>query len=410
MNTPTKIDTHYMHMALELAQKGLYTTRPNPAVGCVIVRFDDGYTGSDASPNKNYGTDQDARNIDASNTDAENVAGKIVGTGFHPKAGEPHAEVFALREAGNQAQGATAYVTLEPCAHHGRTPPCAEALIKAGIARVVVAVKDPNPKVGGKGITMLQEAGIAVTLGVCEAQACAINAGFLKVMAGGLPYVRLKIAASLDGCTAMASGESKWITGKAARADVQRLRALSGAIITGSGTVLADNPKLNIRQDIKTTKDIENIPLNSIPQPISVILDRRGRIDDAMVDKLAIFDNEQVLLFSGGGDRLQAKNAKRYKKYTFKDLASVLQTLRDDHEVRDILVEAGSTLATAFLQAGLVDELILYQAPMLLGNTARPMLDMTIDKLAAAQRFELCEASQVGGDVRLRLIKGAFGR
>ena len=201
-------DRYFMMLAIEQAKRGLYTTRPNPSVGCMIVQAD-----------------------------------KVVGQGFHPKAGQPHAEVFALKDAGMQAMGATAYVTLEPCSHTGRTPPCALGLIEAGIKRVVIAGLDPNPQVAGRGVKLLEEAGIAVTVGVLTAQAEALNKGFLKAMRSQMPYVRLKIATSLDGRTAMASGESKWITGTAAREDVQKLRAQSGVIITGSETVIVDNPQ-----------------------------------------------------------------------------------------------------------------------------------------------------------------------
>jgi len=200
-----KEDQHWMQRALNLAKRGLYTTRPNPAVGCVLVKD-----------------------------------GMVIGEGFHPKAGQPHAEVFALRAAGDLAVGATAYVTLEPCSHFGRTPPCANALIAAQVSRVVMATLDANPQVAGQGLARLEAAGIATRVGVCEAEARALNAGFLQTMAGQRPYVRLKVAASLDGRTAMSSGESKWITGSAARLDVQHYRAMSGAVITGIGTVLAD--------------------------------------------------------------------------------------------------------------------------------------------------------------------------
>ena len=205
-------DRYFMMLAIEQAKRGLYTTRPNPAVGCVIVQ-----------------------------------AEQIVGQGFHPKAGEPHAEVFALKEAGTQAAGATAYVTLEPCSHTGRTPPCALALVAAKVKRVVIAGLDPNPQVAGRGVKLLEQAGIEVTVGVLTEQAEALNRGFLKAMRTQMPYVRLKIATSLDGRTAMASGESKWITSTAAREDVQKLRAQSGAIITGSETIITDNPQLNVR-------------------------------------------------------------------------------------------------------------------------------------------------------------------
>ncbi|MFX2222269.1 bifunctional diaminohydroxyphosphoribosylaminopyrimidine deaminase/5-amino-6-(5-phosphoribosylamino)uracil reductase RibD, partial [Acinetobacter baumannii] len=231
-----KQDQYWMQQAIELAKRGLYSTKPNPNVGCVIVKDD-----------------------------------QLIGEGFHPKAGQPHAEVFALREAGEHAQGATAYVTLEPCAHYGRTPPCAEALVKAQVKKVVVACPDPNPLVAGKGVQILENAGIEVEIGICEDLAAQLNQGFLKAMSTGMPYVRLKVASSLDGRTAMASGESKWITGSAARQDVQHWRAISGAVITGIDTVIADDCQLNVRS-------LHNIDIETVAQPKRVILDRRGRL------------------------------------------------------------------------------------------------------------------------------------
>ena len=230
-------DQIWMQRAIALAQLGQYSTRPNPNVGCVLVKD-----------------------------------GQQVGAGFHPKAGQPHAEVFAMREAGNLAQGATAYVTLEPCAHFGRTPPCAKGLVEAGVAKVVVACPDPNPLVAGKGVQILKDAGIEVEVGVCEAEAHQLNLGFLKAMATGQPYVRLKVASSLDGRTAMASGESKWITGSEARLDVQHWRAISGVVITGIETVLADDCQLNVRQ---LSADID---LSTVVQPKRLVLDRQGRL------------------------------------------------------------------------------------------------------------------------------------
>ena len=345
-------DQQWMQHALDLAARGQYTTRPNPAVGCVIVKD-----------------------------------GVCVGEGFHPKAGEPHAEVFALRQAGEQARGATAYVTLEPCAHFGRTPPCANALVQAGVARVVMAILDTNPQVSGKGRSILEAAGIATSVGVCEAQARALNAGFLQVMAGGRPYVRLKVGASLDGRTAMASGESKWITSPAARADVQHVRAISGAIITGIDTVLADDPLLNVR----STPD--GTPLELIPQPLRVVLDRQGRMP-ATAQMLQ--QPESVLLVG-------ASQVDGVETWPATDLASLLIRLRDEKNIRDVLVEAGATLSAAFLQAGLVDELIVYVAPTLLGQTARPMFGFAFEQLSEQLRFEWIDVTPVGTDLRLRL-------
>jgi diaminohydroxyphosphoribosylaminopyrimidine deaminase/5-amino-6-(5-phosphoribosylamino)uracil reductase len=240
----TDIDTahtFYMQRAIALAKQGLYSTRPNPSVGCVLVNNQ-----------------------------------QIVGEGYTAPYGGSHAEVYALRQAGTQAHGATAYVTLEPCAHYGRTPPCANALVNAGVSRVVMASLDPNPLVAGKGQSILQAAGIDTLVGVLEQQARALNKGFLQVMAGGRPYVRLKMAASLDGRTAMASGESKWITGAEARLDVQHWRALSGAVITGINTVLADDPALTVRQ-LPDDYSGENHSIEKVAQPLRVVLDRQSR-------------------------------------------------------------------------------------------------------------------------------------
>lgn len=338
-------DQYFMQLAIDLAKKGQFTTRPNPCVGCVIVKD-----------------------------------GQIIGKGYHYQAGQPHAEVFALQEAkaniGNDLSGATAYVTLEPCSHHGRTPPCADALIKANISRVVVAVTDPNPKVAGGGIAKLQNAGIHVTTNVCHDKAYDLNQGFFKTMSGKLPYVRLKIACSLDGRMAMANGQSKWITGELARQDVQQLRALSGAIITGSQTILDDVPNLNVR-----SKNFAN--LADIPQPLLVILDRRKRLS-LQDDCVTLQQNRPLWLCQDD-----------------KNLSEILTILRDDYQIHDVLVESGATLATAFLQANLVDELIVYQAPCLLGKTAKPMFNASFDYIHEQLRFNLVSRETIGDDLKL---------
>lgn len=338
-------DQYFMQLAIDLAKKGQFTTRPNPCVGCVIVKD-----------------------------------GQIIGKGYHYQAGQPHAEVFALQEAkaniGNDLSGATAYVTLEPCSHHGRTPPCADALIKANISRVVVAVTDPNPKVAGGGIAKLQNAGIHVTTNVCHDKAYDLNQGFFKTMSGKLPYVRLKIACSLDGRMAMANGQSKWITGELARQDVQQLRAMSGAIITGSQTILDDVPKLNVR-----SKNFAN--LADIPQPLLVILDRRKRLS-LQDDCVTLQQNRPLWLCQDD-----------------KNLSEILTILRDDYQIHDVLVESGATLATAFLQANLVDELIVYQAPCLLGKTAKPMFNASFDYIHEQLRFNLVSRETIGNDLKL---------
>lgn len=336
-------DSYFMQLAIENAKKGLYTTRPNPAVGCVLVK--------DRT---------------------------IIATGFHPKAGMPHAEVYALRQAGERANGATAYVTLEPCSHTGRTPPCAQALIDAGVARVVVAGLDPNPKVAGRGVRLLQQANIEVTIGVQTAQAQALNKGFLKAMRTQMPYVRLKIASSLDGRTAMHSGESKWITGSAAREDVQHIRARSGAIITGSQTIIDDDPSLNVRSHTL------GVALDEIPQPKVVVLDRRQRLINTNYKALSY---PQTLL------------------YAESDLEALLHSLVVEQQIYDVLIEAGSQVAGSFIKANLVDEFILYQAPCILGHTGKPMLTLSLDKLCEQRLFHYHSSSQIGKDMKIVLTK-----
>ncbi|AMW77602.1 bifunctional diaminohydroxyphosphoribosylaminopyrimidine deaminase/5-amino-6-(5-phosphoribosylamino)uracil reductase [Acinetobacter sp. TGL-Y2] len=348
-------DQAWMNRAITLAKQGQYSTKPNPNVGCVIVQH-----------------------------------GQIVGEGFHPQAGQPHAEVFALREAGARAQGATAYVTLEPCAHYGRTPPCAKGLVKAGIAKVVVACADPNPLVAGKGMAILRQAGIEVEQGVSEEEAKQLNLGFLKAMATGMPYVRLKVASSLDGRTAMASGESKWITGSAARQDVQHWRALSGAVITGIDTVLADDCRLNVRH-------LDGVDLAHIVQPKRVILDRHGRLPlNAKIlqqpDTVMVMGPFRRELASLGVIQLDVQS-----------LSSLLKTLNDFH-IYDVLVEAGATLSSAFLQEKLVDEMISYVAPTFLGQSARAMFNADFVTMAEQLRFKLIEVTQLGDDIRLKLL------
>lgn len=350
-------DLFWMRRAIELARLGQYSTKPNPNVGCVIVK------------------------------DAQ-----LLGEGFHPRAGQPHAEVFALRQAAEQAQGATAYVTLEPCAHYGRTPPCAKALVDAGVVKVVVACPDPNPLVAGKGVQILQDAGIQVSVGVAEAEAAQLNAGFLKAMATGMPYVRLKIASSLDGRTAMASGESKWITGAAARADVQHWRAISAAVITGIDTVLADDCLLNVRQ-LAAVDDLHNVV-----QPKRIILDRQGRLP---LSAQILQQPETVMVMGPYRAELAALGV---IQLAVQPLASLLAELVKQHQIYDVLVEAGATLSTAFLQEGLVDEVISYVAPTLLGQSARAMFNAEFERMAEQLRFKLCDVTQLGDDVRLRLI------
>ena len=350
-------DQIWMRRAIELARQGQYSTKPNPNVGCVIVKD-----------------------------------GVIVGEGFHPKAGQPHAEVFAMRQAGEQARGATAYVTLEPCAHYGRTPPCAKGLVEAGVAKVIVACPDPNPLVAGKGVQILKDAGIDVEVGICEDEAHPLNDGFLKAMATGMPYVRLKIASSLDGRTAMASGESKWITGPEARQDVQHWRAISGAVITGIETVLADDCQLNVR----SLNGVDDI--NTVVQPKRIILDRQGRLP--LTAKL-LKNPETVMVMGPYCPELADLGVIQLEIQPLKEL---LQQLVQQHQIYDVLVEAGATLSTVFLQAGLVDELISYVAPTLLGQTARSMFNAEFSRMAEQLRFKLQDVTRLGDDVRFRLI------
>ena len=347
----------WMRLAIQLAYKGQYSTRPNPNVGCVIVKD-----------------------------------GQHVGEGFHPKAGQPHAEVFAMRDAGEAARGATAYVTLEPCAHYGRTPPCAKGLVEAGVAQVVVACPDPNPLVAGKGVQILRDAGIEVITGVCEAEAHQLNLGFLKAMATSMPHVRLKVASSLDGRTAMASGESKWITGELARQDVQHWRAISGAVITGIETVLADDCQLNVRQ-------LDGIDdLSEIVQPKRIVLDRQGRLP--LTAKM-LEQPESVMVMGPFRQELADLGVVQFE---IQPLAELLKILVQQHQIYDVMVEAGATLSTAFLQEQLVDEMISYVAPTLLGRSARAMFTADFNRMAEQLRFKLKDVTQLGDDIRLRLI------
>ena len=350
-------DHYWMTQALAEAKTALYRTRPNPAVGCVIVKDD-----------------------------------QMIGRGATAPVGGSHAEVFALHEAGDRAEGATAYVTLEPCAHFGRTPPCAEALVRAKVARVVIATLDPNPLVAGKGQKILNNAGITTQVGVLEQDAIELNRGFLKVMAGGLPYVRLKVASSLDGRTAMASGESKWITGVDARLDVQYWRARSAVVITGIQTVLADDCQLNVR----ALADVEDI--FAIVQPKRLVLDRQGRLP--LTAKI-LHAPESLMVMGPFRQELADLGVLQLPVQSLREL---LATLSKEYHLYDVMVEAGTTLATAFLQEKLVDEMISYIAPTLLGQSARAVFSADLHKMSEQLRFKLFDVTQIGQDIRLRLI------
>jgi diaminohydroxyphosphoribosylaminopyrimidine deaminase/5-amino-6-(5-phosphoribosylamino)uracil reductase len=351
-------DRTYMARALELAARGLASAHPNPRVGCVVVRD-----------------------------------GRVVAEGWHERAGGPHAEAVALASATDTVAGATAYVTLEPCSHHGRTPPCSEALIRAGVVRVVYAVGDPNPLVNGRGARRLREAGVQVQSGLLAAEASELNAGFIRRMQHGVPLVRLKLAMSLDGRTALSDGRSQWITGEAARADVQYWRARSSAVLTGIGTVLADDPRLSVRP-----------AGDGVRQPLRVILDRELRTPPGA----RVFDGagaQGVWIFTSSADarRITALQARGARIEQAAGLAQVLQSL-GRAGVNELLVEAGATLAGALIQQHCVDELLLYVAPVVLGDRARALLHLREPQsLPQAQRFSMIESVAVGADQRLRL-------
>jgi diaminohydroxyphosphoribosylaminopyrimidine deaminase/5-amino-6-(5-phosphoribosylamino)uracil reductase len=303
---------------------------------------------------------------------------QVIGEGWHQRSGEPHAEVFALREAGERARGATAFVTLEPCNHHGRTPPCSEALIAAGIARVIYASGDPNPRVDGSGAARLREAGVVVEQGLRAAEGEELNLGFFSRMRRQRPWLRLKMAASLDGRTATASGESQWITSDAAREDVQRWRAESAAILSTSATVLADDPRLSVR-------------LDSARQPLRVLLDRDGRIP------------KRARVFAEPGEVLHLTSKEIALEVSGRlFLPAVLSTL-NALEINEVWTEAGATLAGSLITANLVDELVIYLAPMLLGSEGRPLAALKIDRLLDASRWQTTDLRQIGPDIRIML-------
>lgn len=356
-------DHRWMARALRLAERAACTTRPNPMVGCVLVRD-----------------------------------GEVVGEGWHRRKGGPHAEVFALRAAGERARGATAYVTLEPCAHYGRTPPCADALVAAGVARVVGAMRDPFPQVDGAGFDTLRAAGIDVACGLMETQARELNRGFLSRIERGRPWLRVKLAASLDGRTAMADGDSKWITGEAARRDVQHWRARASAILTGAGTVLADDPHLTVRLD-EGAEDTEVVP------PLRVVLDARlTSLDRANVrspDAPTLYLHAPGVQPPAGLDIVHA--AVPLAADGRLDLHAVLGLLAE-REINEVHVEAGATLCGALLREGLADELLLYTAPLLLGDGARPLLaGLDIGCMAERIALETLDVRMLGQDLRWRL-------
>jgi len=347
-----------MAEALRLAARGLWSTDPNPRVGCVIVR-----------------------------------QGQVVGRGWHEVAGGPHAEIRALAECGSAAQGATVYLTLEPCCHHGRTPPCTNALITAGVARVIAAMPDPNPKVAGMGARQLREAGVAVEFGLMQEQAERLNPGFISRMSRRKPYVRTKIGASLDGRTAMKGGESRWITSEAARDDVQKWRARSSAILTGIGTVLADDPALTVRIQDTVRQPMRVIVDSELRMPPSArLLRERG---STLIACTALNPSRAEELRRAGAEILHLPGSAKV------DLAQLMNRLAE-LEVNELLVEAGARLNGALLEAGLVDELVLYLAPCILGNDARGLADIPgLERLADRVRLEVHDTRAVGNDWRV---------
>lgn len=360
-------DYEFMARAFRLAERGLYTTMPNPRVGCVLVKD-----------------------------------GQVIGEGWHVRAGEPHAEVNALTAAGDSARGATAYVSLEPCSHTGRTGPCSQALVDAGVRRVVYAMEDPNPLVSGRGVEIMRAGGIQVDGPLLEDDARALNPGFIKRMERKLPFVRCKLAMSLDGRTAMASGESKWITGPKARADVQRLRARSCAIVSGVDSVLQDNSSLTVRAG---ELDLPNAREAAAKQPLRVVLDSRLRLPR---NALMFNQHTPILLVHNGSAEagrlagwpdfvellaLPARDGRI-------DLPALLSELARRH-CNEVLVEAGATLAGSFLRRGLLDELIVYMAPKLLGSNARPMFELPLETMSASLALKIKDIRAVGRDWRI---------
>lgn len=358
------VDQAMMARAVKLAARGQYTCMPNPLVGCVITSGD-----------------------------------SVVGEGWHQFAGQAHAEVNALERTGSQAKDTTAYVTLEPCSHYGRTPPCADALIAAGVSRVVYGMTDPNPSVAGQGLEKLRQAGITVDGPILEAEARQLNKGFIKRQEQGLPLVTIKLAMSLDGRTAMESGESQWITGAAARQDVQRLRAKSCAIVTGIGTVLHDDPSLTVRADELGFENTAEAAKVAARQPLRVVVDSQLKTP---ADAKVLSSEGEVFIVTAGNNTLKnntevvclAENNGQV------DLPALL-TLLTEKECNNVLVEAGAELAGAFLQAGLVDEFVVYMAPKLLGSSARPLLTLPFERMDQQVSLDIQDVRQVGDDLRI---------
>lgn len=358
----TESDKNHMLRCIALARKGEYSCKPNPLVGSIVVQQD-----------------------------------KVIAEGWHRFAGQVHAEVDVLDKAGEAARGACLYVTLEPCSHHGRTPPCSDAIIRAGISKVVYGMIDPNPQVAGNGIARLREAGIEVVGPVLQEQSAELNPGFIKRMNTGLPYVRCKMAMSLDGRTAMANGESKWITGPESREDVQLWRARSGAIISGIETILADDPSLNAR-----------LQKEELIQPLRVVCDSRLRMPaSAKMLKLP-----SKVLLATATDKVFTAEADAQAEIALQnfgdskgkiDLHKLLRYLAKEKECNEVLIESGSTLAGAFIEQGLVDELLVYVAPKLLGHLGHPLFTIHgLDRIKDQIALEFIDVSLLGKDCRMR--------
>ncbi|MBT7308078.1 MAG: bifunctional diaminohydroxyphosphoribosylaminopyrimidine deaminase/5-amino-6-(5-phosphoribosylamino)uracil reductase RibD [Gammaproteobacteria bacterium] len=347
-----------MAKAHQQAAEGLISTNPNPRVGCLLVKGE-----------------------------------RVVGSGHHIRAGGPHAEIHALNQAGSEAAGATAYVTLEPCSHHGKTPPCCEALIRAGVKRVVVALQDPNPAVAGKGIQRLRAAGIEVQSGLLADECEQMNPGFLSRMRKNRPYIRIKMAASLDGRTAMASGESQWITGPQSRNDVQQLRARSSAILTGAGTIVVDNPSLNVRG------------INGVVPPLRVVLDTKGRVPAS--SRLFTIKTPIVMVIAEGCEPPEAwLDHPQIRVISLRpgvggvDLGQLMEKLAE-MEVNELHVEAGATLCGALVREQLMDELVLYTAPVLMGSEARPLFQLPLASMSQKMRLQIVDLRKLGEDIRI---------
>jgi diaminohydroxyphosphoribosylaminopyrimidine deaminase/5-amino-6-(5-phosphoribosylamino)uracil reductase len=355
-----------MRMALDLAKRGWYTARPNPRVGCVLVK-----------------------------------GGEAVGSGWHERTGEAHAEVKALQHAGHAAQGATAYISLEPCAHHGHTPPCCNALIEAGISRAVIATSDPNPQVSGKGTQALLAAGIEVVEGVLQEQADHMNAGFMKRQRTGMPRIILKLAMSMDGRIAMHSGESRWISSPAARADVQDMRAASCAILTGIGTIIADDPRFTVRGN--EWHPVYEYKQSNLPQPLVVVADSSLRLPEGAGVR-SLGEKLLIAYCLGDADQNEQTSWRAPSKAGKIDLCALLKHLAERRQINNILAECGGTLAAALLADGLVDEFCFYMAPKILGSTARSAIELPLEKMQDTLNFTIVECIAVGKDLRVRAI------